>query len=75
MQRNGTVFVDVDRFEDEFEVVFMLQHVVGKFVKVQQIVTIIVGTTHEHLSRSNQSGTEEGGIENQRMNARLFPGL
>ena len=53
MQCNGTVFVDVNGFEDDFEVVFMLQHVIGELVEVQEIVTIIVGTTHEHLGRAH----------------------
>ena len=50
VKRDSTISVDVDGLEDEFEVVLVLQHVIGKLAKVEEIVTIVVRASHENLS-------------------------
>ena len=50
VKRDSTISVDVDGLEDEFEVVLVLQHVIGKLAKVVEVVAIVVRASHENLS-------------------------
>ena len=50
VKRDSTISVDVDGLEDEFEVVLVLQHVIGKLAKVEEVVAIVVRASHENLS-------------------------
>ena len=50
VKRDSTISVDVDGLEDEFEVVLVLQHVIGEFAKVEEIVAVVVCASHEDLS-------------------------